>query len=200
MHRLHYAIVLLLLPLLLGADEDLAPNDDLQSANWSSSRGSACSTASPQCYTDVDDDPDGTPDGAWNYDPDNEVLMDWYFPTPTSNPSTTTNAQVFDIVISKCEADGTRNAGGSDPTYTLARVCTGGLGTIESAVSVTGLNQDGGGTFTVTGQCQSDGSDVALRLTGTCNGGGPNKRCLCVEAIEWEVTWAAVGGRTRRMF
>lgn len=192
------AIILLLASPAFAADEDLAPNDDLQSANWESSRGNPCSTASPQCYTDVDDDPDGTPDGAWNYDPDNDLVMDYYFPTPSSNPSTTTDAQAFDIVVSKCEDDGTRNAGGSDPTYTLSRECAG-LETIESAVAITGLNQAGGGTFSM-GGCDADGGNVTLRIQGACNGGGPNKRCLCVEAVEWEVTWAAVGGRTRRSF
>lgn len=189
------AIILLFsCSLCLAQDASLAPDGDSNNANWtSSSAASTCNSAA--CDDDLDESPQSTDNNVVYTSTDGSFI--WFdFPTPASSPSTSTNAQTFDIATSECNGS-TESLGSGIPTYDISLYCNGSsVSAIATGQSITALNENDTHPFTFnSGSCASDGSDVQVAISQTCNGGGPNARCICIESVEWEVTYAS--GRNR---
>ena len=170
---------------LAQGDQDLPPTTCLDCASWTGA------------VTDVDEDPDGGGDNAIQTTTTNND--DWRvgFDPPSSNPDTGTDAQAFELLISKCTnaTPGVEDAGGSDPTVDVEVYCNGSQDQVlAEAVVITGDDQSVRQVWTFsTANCSSDGSDVELLVQVHRAGGGGNRRYPCIEASEWEVTHAAAG-------
>lgn len=170
------------------ADQTLAPDGCGESAN------NTCSTATAPGTLD---EGVSTPGGDWcaaSGCGSGAVNTAWrmLFPTPTNPPSSTTDAQTFRIYARKC------SAGGADPSVRMDLYCNGVLvesGDEQTVTSETGQVFSELVTFTAV-SCAANGSDVEVRVVGTASGGTPSgRRSVGVDAVEWQVTWAAAGGK-----
>ena len=201
-----FAGLLLLFPVALFAqDESLAVDGDEEDANWRFDNGVDCLGAAcngAACDDRVDESPQATDNLLVTTVTDGEAIF-FDFPTPTNGPSASASDQTFDIAVSECGFDTDTGwcveNGGTDPNYDIAILCAGVLKTtIASAQAVSASNQNDSHawTFTSDGDCNADGSTVQVRITNHRSGGGPTgRRMVCLEALEWEVTWAATGRR-----
>lgn len=191
--------------LAMAADEELAPTGENGNSSWWSQGSSSnpCSTSS--CELDVDEDPDGTPDGNIVATQTDSSFLVFDFNTPGDTPATGTDAQAFHVLMSECDDTSpmTESVGSGVPTYDIYLYCNGSsVSAIATGVAINSQDQSTVHTWTMNlGSCAADGSDVQVGISQTANGGGPNKRWGCIEALEWEVTYTvAEAGRTRRSF
>lgn len=159
----------------------------------------ACTTAcnAAACDDDVDEG-QGSADGLEVSTTTQNATIQFDFPTPSSAPGEGASAQAFDLVMSRCDDDAscTERTGGTDPAFSAEVRCNGTIitgGTLFSGQAITTTDQLHTGTWTFnTTDCASDGSDVQVFVTLTRAGGGANRNYACIEAIDWDVTWAAV--------
>ena len=184
----------------LAQDESLAPDGDEENANWFQDDNTAC-TASLQCDTVACDasinELPASPDDVVVATITNNNTIFFDFPTPTANPSTVLNDQAFEVVVSRCTGSCVEDAGGTNPNYDLVRFCNGvNKGDIVTGQAVSSLDQLLTHTWTHTtdGDCDAAGANVQIGIQNHQAGGGGNRRHVCVEAFEWEVTHAVAGG------
>jgi len=210
MLRFHYAVILALFALpALAQDQNLAPDgEDGPSNVFDFVSSAACSTAtacsSATCETDVDEGADGGGDGLFLCTETQNATIKFTFPTPSTGPDLGAGAQTLDLIMtcSDADTDNAEDCTGS-PTFDVTMFCNGTTTstTIFLAVAVTAPTQDHTATFTFPGACAADGSDFEIEFRLGRSGGSPaGRRWAGIEAVEWEVTHAAGGGRTRRMF
>jgi hypothetical protein len=94
----------------------------------------------------------------------------------------------------------TEDCNGS-PVFTAEIYCNGAALTtpqiIFSSQGISAPDQDHSTTFTFdTTDCATDGSDLQVSVTLGRSAGAPgSRRWAGIEAVEWEVTHAAAGGR-----
>ena len=191
---------LLLFPLVSFAqDENRIPDDDDEENSWRIENGSDCTANAcnaADCHLRVDELP-ASPDGELTATDIDANSIRFGFQNPTSNPSEAANAQAFEIVVSKCKTC-VENAAGADPNYDIFMACNGtDKETIATNQTVTGLDQTTtwNWTFTADGDCTANGSTVQVKITNHQNGSGGNRRHVCIETLEWEVTHASAAAR-----
>lgn len=188
--RLHryraVALPLILLAAPLAAqDQTLEPNATVSETN------SDCTTAN--AHTRLSDNSDATlcDGGDGSSSESYTILLD--FPTPTSNPSTTTNAQAFQCRMQKSSATGS-----GDPTFELELWCNGSVveaGGTHTATSTSPVEFTETFTFS-SGSCAASGSDAQLQIDVHHVGGAPaGRRSADSIDCDWDVTWASAGGR-----
>lgn len=201
--RLAALVVALLLPLVSFAqDESLAVDNDLNDPTWSlgaaSCGGTACS--STNCALNINEVPT-SPDNLIVATETDADTMELTFPPLAANPSEAADAQAFEVTLSKCR-NCEENPTGADPNYDLVLFCGGTEKlTVVSAQTITGndVNATHTWTFTDDVDCDADGGNVEITVRSNPVGSGGNKRHICIEAVEWEVTHVAAGG-ARRMW
>lgn len=191
-------------------DEDLAPNGENNPSDVYDNGGTnACNTVA--CDDEIDEDPDSAVDDLEVcFHTNTSATIRFDFPVPANAPDTGTNAQTVHLIMDRSE-DGdaggdsgtscVEDTGGNDPSFSLELYCndtaTGTL--VWSGQNITATDQSWSSTFTYPGACATDGSDLQFHVTLIRSGGSPSaRRWAAIEAMEWEVTWAATG-RTRRM-
>lgn len=191
-------LALLLPSLAMAQDQVLAPNAEAHSANWNhDNQGTSCTGS--DCFVEIDE-ASGSPDGLEINTVISGAIYVGDFPTPSSSPSTDTDAQTFVLVSSSCNAAGEEDDGGTNPNFSLNVNCNGvDVLTLATATTIVGLDQVNSYDFTFDDvQCAADGSDLAMRFLAGQAGGGGNRRWGCIEAMEWEVTHGAGGGGDQR--
>jgi len=169
--------------------EDVIPNATATETN------TTCTTAN--AHTTLDDDPDA-PGGDWcSADSDGvTVTIRTNMATPVdSDPvSTASEAQKVDVYVR-----GSKASGNGTPTLQIDYYCNGSL--VESDTSNTvnsGTGEKLSATFTHTGACASDGSDVEILIQCAPNGGVPNEKTCDFDAVEWEATTAVAPSARQR--
>lgn len=177
--RLLLALFLLAAP-LAAQDQTVEPDGTVSETN------SDCTTAN--AHTRLSDNSDATLcDGGDASSAESYTLL-LSFPTPTSAPSTTTDAQVF-----QCRAQKS-STGGDNPTFVMNVYCGGvshEAGTTTHTVSST-TPAEFSESWTFGGSCTSDGSNVEIEVNVSRTGGAPTGR-KSVDSIDcdWDVTYAA---------
>jgi hypothetical protein len=177
--------------LVLLAAPALAQDQVMEPSATPSETNTDCTTAN--AHTRNSDNSDatfcdgGNGSGAESY----TLLFD--FATPTSSPSTTTDAQQFACRFQK-------SATGDNPDVAMNFFCNGSSVESGATQSVTSTSPS---TFTEsftfsTGSCAANGSDAQLEVNVTRTGGNPSGR-RSVDSIDcdWNVTWAAASSRSR---
>ncbi|MEX2144805.1 MAG: hypothetical protein WD712_00270, partial [Candidatus Spechtbacterales bacterium] len=154
--------------------EDVRPNATAAEA------AGTCDTTN--AHTRLDEDVDGTPDGlvcaADAGSSQHDIRLN--FATPTANPLTTTDAQVFAFRAKKSAT------GGGSPTVAASFYCNGSLVEAGAAKTLTDTYDIFTDTFTFNAtSCAASGSDAEVLLDCTPNGGGPNARSCNYESVEW---------------
>lgn len=195
MKRLAFALLLLSAP-LAGQVEDVRPNSDNEDAGWTINGSGNCSTST--CETRIDEDPDSGGDNVELVSPTDgdDLLIGFATPSTCTSPAGT---QSFDVMMSKCNSSGAEASGGGTPNYDVDLYCAGSFqASLATAVDIDSLDQLTGHDWTWDTDCSSDGSDVEIFVTAHSNGGGPNLRHACIEAIEWECFEAAAAATPKR--
>ena len=195
------AVLFLLAAPLAAQDQSLGPDGDSGTSTiFEDNCSTGCNTG--QCWDDINE-AYASSDDVMTRTVTNGATIIYDFPTPSANPSTSTDAQSLDIEVSRCDDDAscTERTGGSDPSFSLAIYCNGSPLTtpqvLFSGQAVTGIDQTHAGTtFTFdTTDCATDGSDLQVFVTYTRSGGSAaNRNWACVDVIEWNVTHGAAGG------
>ena len=204
MTRAHLiAALLLFFPLVaFGVDENLAPDGENGPTNvFNTGLTTACSATT--CEGEVDEDADGAADNFIVCTEATDPTIRFDFPQPSLNPSTATNAQALDLIMTSTDDDGacTEDAAGTDASFTAELYCNGSAtGVVPfSFVTIATEDEDHRANFTFPGACASNGSDFQVLFTLHGSGGSPaGRRWAAIEAVQWEVTHAAVGGARRR--
>ena len=177
-------------------DEELAPDSasTLLSFWWhdytaTCTDGESC--LSGNCYLSVDESPQ-SPDGILAASTRSPEIEHFGFPVPAASPSLATNAQVFEVVMTRCDVDCLEAAGGTDPTYDIRFSCLGVLKeTIATGIPITSLGQVDRHAFTFVSDvnCAADGGTVELGIVVHNAGAGGDLRRPCVDVVEFEVTY-----------
>lgn len=188
--RILFPVILFLLALPVAAqDETLQPDAE---NNPSTVLNDSCSTAcnATTCDDDVDEG-QGSADGLEVSTLTNNASIIFDFPNPASNPS---GSQTMDLVMSRCDDDAscTERTAGTDPPFSAWITCNGTDDTqIFNAQAVTTTDELHQGAFTFPAACAADGSDLGVRILLARAGGGGNRNYSCIEAVDWDVTWAS---------
>ena len=172
------ALVLLLAPAVLLADETLVP-DSITSNN------------SFSCVvTDLDEDPD-SPDGLWCTTSCNtEKTVRTSFPTPADTPTTGVDLQEMRAVWRKNDCGGSQEAIMDTWVYDGSTVDSSATGNCTNTTSEILTN-----LWDASILVNADGSTVEAELHQARGGGSPATRNVCeVGAVEWNVV---SGGATR---
>lgn len=173
-----------------GPDEELAPNFNQANVLWVENNLATCPGARNcltwPCWIRLDEIP-SAPDGEVVAPLVADAAIFFEFPTPAFSPSSDTDAQSFEVTMSKCD-DCDEDGAGDDPTYDMALLCSGVFKElIALAIPITGLDQNTTYSFTLHPDCAADGSDVQVNIVHHRSGG--TVRDACIEAIEWEVSY-----------
>lgn len=187
------AILLLCCSPLLAADEVLIPD-----GTNASDDGTTCdSTVHPS----VDEDP--ADQVAWCVADNNNVS--WTFTVTMSNPAaaldTGTDVQAIRYYVRSFD-----EGQGLDPTirvdiYDTTTVACDTLHETGATTTLTDAGFPAEVTDNWTAAGLSSGDDVCLVVVCTKTGGSPGNRNSCdIDAVVWDATHAAAGGRTRRTF
>ena len=182
------------LPVLADTERQAPDAEDTQ-ANLIGDTAGDCSTN--DCVIDVDDDPD-SPDGNWAVASGNNVnvQMSLTFPTPTGPPTVGADLQEF-----KCWVREFDQGQSGTPQARIELWENGVLVRAGSASDVTTTGEMRTFLWNANELGTADGSLVEVNFVGTKSGGSPGARnTVDLGACEWNVTYTAAGGRTRRMF
>ena len=170
-------------------DEALAPDGTSASDNSTTCNGTVHPT--------VDDDPD-SPGGDWCIADNNNTSWAFTltFPTPSSTLDNTTDAQVFEFYVRSFD-----EGQSGDPTIRVDIHDGTGCADLHESGAETTLT-DAGFPAKVSEAWTSAGisaaADICAVVTCTKTGGSPSSRNSCdIDAIEWDVAWAAVASRSR---
>lgn len=182
------ALLLFLVALpVFAQDQTLEPDATVSETN------SDCTTSN--AHTRNSDNSDSTFCDGGTGSPAESYELVMGFPTPSANPSTSTDAQEFQCRLEKSDT----TAGNGDPTATFDLFC-GGV-EIEAGGTthtVTGAMAEFSELFTFGGACASNGSDVEIRVQVVRAGGSPGgRRSIDTADCDWDVTHASSG---RRLF
>ena len=165
--------------------EILAPDDTAANSSWRESDNTACGTRcdTATCETSIDEDP-ASPDGLLvsTITNNQELLID--FPTPASNPSTATTAQVFDINVSPTDGSCIESVAAT-PNYDVALYCNGvNKGDIATAIDITGTGQNDSysWTYTTDADCDAAGANVQIGIQSH----RISSHHVTINAVEWE--------------
>jgi len=177
------SLLLLFASAVWAQDEELAPDADVSSDN-----NTTCNAA---VEASVDDDPD-SPGGDWCIADGNNTswIFTLSFPTPTSALDTATDAQAFQLYVRSFDEGQT-----GEPTI-RADVYDGiNCADLHESGTETTLTDAGfpaAYTENWTAAGISAAADVCILVECTKTGGSPTTRNSCdIDALEWEVTWAA---------
>ena len=194
------ALVSLFACALYAQDEALAPD------------GTSANDGSTSCDTNPhlkeDDDPD-SPDGdaacsagtnctGWCAADNNNTswTMTLTMPSPSSSLDTTTDAQEIKLYVKSFD-----EGQSADPTIRVDIYDGTGCADIHESGAETTLT-DAGFPATYTELWTAGGisaaADICVLIACTKTGGAPGARNACdIDAIEWNVTWAAAATRSR---
>lgn len=194
------ALIALLAVAARAQDEALAPD------------GTSANDGSTSCDTNphltVDDDPD-SPDGnascsagvncdGWCAADNNNTnwSMTLTMPTPSSALDTSADAQEIKLYVKNFD-----EGQSGDPTIRVDIYDGTGCADIHESGAETTLTDAGfPATYTElwTAAGISAAADICVQIVCTKSGGSPGARNSCdLDAIEWNVTWAAASGRRR---
>ena len=195
MRYLHYALVLALLSLPAFAQDETMKPDTTNASN----DGTTCDSV---VHSVIDDDPD-SPGNDWCVADDDASTWDFMvtMENPTDTLDATTDAQVIDFYVRNFD----ENAD-NDPTIRIEiyDTTTVACDTLHQTLGTTTLTDAGFPakiTETWTAAGISGSADICVKVICTKAAGGPGARNSCdIDALEWDVTHAAGGGRTRRSF
>jgi hypothetical protein len=160
-----------------GGNETIVPDSITSNTNFGTN------------VTDIDEDAD-SPDSTYINPTDDDGILQVSTgnPTATASIDTTTNAQTVKVVLGKYKIGTGLDAGGSDPTFTLAIYDGATLHeTVATNVSVTGTQQTFSYNWTANGGIDPD--NIRVHLVTTANGGGPNKRSIAVDTINVDLVF-----------
>lgn len=184
--------LLLLAAPLAAQDQNLGPDGEDGPVLWFlTDGGTTCNTAA--CDAEVNELASAPDDAEVNTATNNGVIL-FDFPTPSADPDSGTDAQTFQVISDRCNASGSVQSGGTDPNFDLELWCNGskiGADLVTGQVISDVTNQSNSFTWTLTGGCASNGSDVQVLWQNHQAGGGGNRRHSCIDVIEWEVTHAS---------
>ena len=199
------AVLLLVAVPAFAQDQSLAPTGENNDATVGVGNDTDCSVTfcdAAACDDEVDDDP-ASPDALELVTDTNNAIIIFTFPTPSANPSTAAGAQNVDVNFTRT-LDCVESSDGTDPVFSLTLYCSGvSKLAITTNQAITAEDErDSTNTFTYTtdGDCDAAGVNVEIGVTLGKGGGGGSLRRASLNAIEWEVTHVAAGGRTRRTF
>ena len=183
-------LLLLILPLLLGADETMLPLTD--------STNDGNTSCDADAFDSLDDDPAG---GDWCVADSNND--NWVFVFTMDDPSgaldTSADAQTIRYYARSFD-----EGQGDDPTIQMFiyDTTTVACDTLHESGTLTTLTDAGfpneiSDTWTAAGL--SSGTDVCVMIDCTKSGGSPGNRNSCdIDNVVWDVTLSV--GRSRRMF
>jgi hypothetical protein len=203
MLRLHYAVILTLFALPAFADETHRPD-----GTNSSDSGTTCDAS---VHASLDEDPD-TPTGNCGVGgsgvdccraDSNNTSWSFIVTMPDPTETLTDGANLQEIRIYTESFDEGQSA---DPTIQIVvrDTTTVACDTVHFTGTDTTLTDAGypailAETWDSTGL--SSANDVCVEIICTKSGGAPGARNSCdIDAIEWNATSSAAGGRTRRVF
>ena len=178
------------------SDDDVAMEQvyDVDCANL-------CTTV--DCFESINEDL-GSPDGEIMASSTYNVIGVFNWDTLTKNPSTSTDAQTINMLVSECDPACAEGSQVGSPSIYVYLFCNGS----QQGTQIYGPEYVGGSevdelhsfnwTFPGSG-CQADGSDAQIGLNVSKAGGGKNQSHICYEAVEWDVTWAPAGRARRTM-
>ncbi len=177
-------------------DAELAPDDDTEnSAVFGLGDGTNCTDDTDcdatNCEDAVDDDPE-SPDSNFVIAENNNDTMYFGFPTPATAPSLAVGAQTIQLTVDQCDATDCTTSG-SVANYGVRIYC--GTTFVVNLFAGWRIHADDqvdrfSWTFSDTsfgGACNSDGSNVRVRVQSQDLVSGVGTGRPCFEAIEWEV-------------